>query len=311
MFNFNHLYYFHLVSSCGGISKAARILRITAPTLSFQIKALEQTLGFTLVKKIGHSLEITSDGKRVALYCERLFAPAKELADFVNSRSPGSIVTVKVGVSHGVERPFVAKLLSMALMQRGLEVELTSLVSGTHTQQIKNLSTHDIDVLISSEPVGHEGGHTLGEFSFPVLAICNQDYANLIEHQAKNSLELSLSHPSAKILVPYKSFRLGAETEIFLREKKLSTKIVFESDNLAALLTAASEGLGVALLPYPYIETKIKKGSLVVLSEQPAWQHNIYLSVQSSAPPHWISEALRQQLELLTGEHSKIHKEAK
>ncbi|MBS1982648.1 MAG: LysR family transcriptional regulator [Bdellovibrionales bacterium] len=299
MFNFNHLYYFHLVSSCGGISKAARILCITPPSLSFQIKVLEQKLGFSLVKRSGRSLVITPDGQKVAMYCQRVFAPVDELIEFVNRRAPDSVATSRIGVSQGIERPFVAKLLSLILRGRKQASELASLVSGTHAEQMALLASHHIDVLLSADPISHEGGQTLGEFTFPVVAVCSPSYFELLKIDPNAALSTSLRKAPPSLLVPTEKFRLGVETEIFLLKNGLLKEVVFESDNLAGLIAAATESLGVALLPRPYVENEIKQGSLVLVSPQPVWQHKIYLSVQNSAPMHWISESLREQLDRL------------
>lgn len=57
-----HLRYFYTIAQEGSISKAAQILMITQPTLSRQLKELEDHLGTTLFDREKNRLRLTSDG---------------------------------------------------------------------------------------------------------------------------------------------------------------------------------------------------------------------------------------------------------
>ena len=52
----NHLYYFWTVARAGSISRAAGELRVSQPTISEQIRKLEQTLGTRLFERVGRGL---------------------------------------------------------------------------------------------------------------------------------------------------------------------------------------------------------------------------------------------------------------
>ena len=64
--NFNHLYYFHVVATEGSLAKAARRLRVTQPTISAQIRNLEQFVGHRLFDRSGRGMRLTSKGEYVA-----------------------------------------------------------------------------------------------------------------------------------------------------------------------------------------------------------------------------------------------------
>ena len=61
--NFNHLYYFLIISKEGSIVKAAKKLNITQPALSHQLRLLEEDLGKKLFDRVGKRLVINSDGR--------------------------------------------------------------------------------------------------------------------------------------------------------------------------------------------------------------------------------------------------------
>jgi DNA-binding transcriptional LysR family regulator len=62
-----HLKYFLMGSNELHFTKAAEKLGITQPTLSHQIKILEQELGFLLFNRIGKKIELTKVGEIVQL----------------------------------------------------------------------------------------------------------------------------------------------------------------------------------------------------------------------------------------------------
>ena len=65
MINYNHVYYFYEVARFNSITKAAQHLRLSQPSLSIQIKTLEQQIGFKLIEKKGRNIALTDLGQRL------------------------------------------------------------------------------------------------------------------------------------------------------------------------------------------------------------------------------------------------------
>ncbi|MFL5415379.1 MAG: LysR family transcriptional regulator, partial [Myxococcales bacterium] len=63
--NYHHLLYFWTAVREGGIARAAEKLRLSHPTLSAQIRTLEESLGEKLFQRKGRSLEPTEMGRVV------------------------------------------------------------------------------------------------------------------------------------------------------------------------------------------------------------------------------------------------------
>ena len=51
--NYNHLYYFHVVAESGSLGAAARKLSVTKPTISTQVRQLEDFLETPLFDRRG------------------------------------------------------------------------------------------------------------------------------------------------------------------------------------------------------------------------------------------------------------------
>jgi LysR family transcriptional activator of nhaA len=63
--NYRHLLYFRTVAAEGGVSAAARVLNVSQPSVSVQIRKLEQSLGHRLFEREGRSLRLTPEGRVV------------------------------------------------------------------------------------------------------------------------------------------------------------------------------------------------------------------------------------------------------
>src|SRR5688572_21346323 len=68
------------VVECGSISAGARRLRISQPTLSRQLRALEEICGAILVRRDTHRLSVTETGQRFLADARAILAQA-EAAD--------------------------------------------------------------------------------------------------------------------------------------------------------------------------------------------------------------------------------------
>ncbi|GAA4478752.1 transcriptional regulator CynR [Rhodococcus olei] len=66
--------YFVAVVDHGGITKAARALYISQPSLSQAIRTLERRLGTTLFDRSGRTLELTEDGRKVEAVARGILA---------------------------------------------------------------------------------------------------------------------------------------------------------------------------------------------------------------------------------------------
>src|SRR3954451_8832148 len=69
---------FHAVAQAGSFTRAARAGRVSQPTLSAQVRALETTHGVTLFDRRGRALALTPLGQSLLAVTARLFAAEDE-----------------------------------------------------------------------------------------------------------------------------------------------------------------------------------------------------------------------------------------
>ena len=149
--NYHHLLYFWMVVREGGVSKAADKLRLAQPTVSAQVKLLEDTLGDRLFERQGRRLVLTDLGRTVYRYADEIFGIGRELLDVVKGRQTGGRPQpLTVGVANAVPKLIVYRLLQPAL-SGDAPVHLVCREDSTHTL-LGELATHALDVVIADVP---------------------------------------------------------------------------------------------------------------------------------------------------------------
>jgi DNA-binding transcriptional LysR family regulator len=99
--DFRNLQYFYETARLGNFSKAAENLAVTQPALSMGIQNLERELKCQLFKR-GRRLEITVQGERLRLHCEKLFALLAEMREDIALVDKGIKGVVIAGVLESV-----------------------------------------------------------------------------------------------------------------------------------------------------------------------------------------------------------------
>ncbi len=102
--NYHHLLYFYTVAREGTIARASTELRLAQPTISGQIRALEDQLGEKLFQRSGRNLVLTDIGRVVYRYADDIFATGRELMDTLKDRPTGRPVRLQVGVADEVTK---------------------------------------------------------------------------------------------------------------------------------------------------------------------------------------------------------------
>src|SRR5512134_3037376 len=120
--NYHHLLYFWMVAREGSIAKAGEQLRLAQPTISGQIRMLEEQLGEKLFQRSGRNLVMTDVGRLVYEYADQIFALGREMLDTLKDRPTGRPMRFQVGVTDEV-----SKILAYRFLQPAL-----SIASATH-----------------------------------------------------------------------------------------------------------------------------------------------------------------------------------
>src|SRR4051794_13098669 len=145
--NYHHLFYFWTVAREGGISRAARALRLAQPTISGQLKQFEETLGERLFDRVGRRLVLTDVGRLAFGYAEEIFGIGRELQDALKGRYAGRALRFVVGLAD-----VVPKLVAFRLLEPALRIS-QSIRLVCHEDRsdrlIPRLVTHELDLVVT------------------------------------------------------------------------------------------------------------------------------------------------------------------
>jgi DNA-binding transcriptional LysR family regulator len=145
--NHQHLRAFHSVATDGSFSRAARRLNISQPTLSQQIKALEQRHGTPLFEGRRRPLLLTPMGNELLALTQRMFATAEEIDNLLGKHPAGDRLTLRLTA----DSPIYAARLVQAMLQT--EPLLDVIVQIENSEQTLNrLLDARADVAIISDP---------------------------------------------------------------------------------------------------------------------------------------------------------------
>ncbi|MEA2782913.1 MAG: LysR family transcriptional regulator, low CO2-responsive transcriptional regulator [Rhodospirillaceae bacterium] len=147
--NHAHLRAFHAVASEGSFTRAAARLHVTQPTLSGQVKALEETYGVRLFDRRGRRVAPTELGSALLDLTRRLFS----LEDEAEQLLAATRGLRKGHLRVGADAPYHVTAALSAFTKRYPGVQL-SLTVGNSAALARELFEHKIDVAVLANVAG-------------------------------------------------------------------------------------------------------------------------------------------------------------
>ena len=238
--NYHHLLYFWSVAKHGTMTKACEELRLAQPTISGQIRLLENTLGEKLFIRTGRRLAMTEMGQLVFKYAEDIFATGQELMNTVKGQANGHPAKLVVGIADAVPKPLATQLLKSALKL----YRPTRLICQEDKlrQLLTDLMAHRSDLVIADTPTPssikeHTYSHPLGESGVTLFATAK------LAARYRRGFPQSLH--DAPLLLPTSNAMLRRLVDQWLVNHRLQPNIVGEFDDSATLKAFGQDGYGV------------------------------------------------------------------
>jgi LysR family transcriptional activator of nhaA len=150
--NYHHLLYFYTVAREGSVTRASQALRLAQPTLSGQIRKLEDALDEKLFVRAGRNLALTDVGRMVYRYADEIFSLGREMQDALRGRPTNRPAKLLVGISDAVPKLVCHRLLRTALELED-PVELV-LHEGKTNDLLASLAVQEYDMVLTDAPLG-------------------------------------------------------------------------------------------------------------------------------------------------------------
>jgi len=242
--NYHHLLYFWVVAREGGLGPAGQVLRLSHPTLSAQVKALEESLGEKLFTKVGRRLVLTETGRVVYRYADEIFTLGREMVDTVKGRAAGQPLRLVVGVVDSVSKLVVRRLLQPALNLP----EPVRLVcrEDSFERLLADLALHSLDLVISDSPVPPGSSirafhHLLGETGVTFFG------TRRLAEAYRSGFPASLHE--APMLLPLESLTLRRALNPWFEKHGVRPRVAAEFEDSALMKAFGNDGVGVFPAP--------------------------------------------------------------
>ncbi|MGB0684152.1 MAG: LysR substrate-binding domain-containing protein [Magnetovibrionaceae bacterium] len=149
--NLRDLRYAVAVADLGHFGRAAEACHIGQPTLSAQIKKLEESLGITLFERTKRSVRITPDGEAVLAEARLLLASAERIQDIARARTDPLRGELSLGLIPTIG-PFLTPILLPSLRHNLPDLAL-SLTERTTSRLEADLLAGTLDAaILATEP---------------------------------------------------------------------------------------------------------------------------------------------------------------
>lgn len=271
--NYHHLLYFWTVAHEGTIADACKLLHLTQPTISCQLRSLEKALGAKLFDRVGRNLVLTETGRTVYRYADEIFSLGRELQGTLNGLPLGRLQQLVVGVVDVLPRSIVYRLLEPVLHLP----EPVQLIchDGKTEQLLARLALNELDIILSDVPATplvkvRAFNHLLGECGVSFLAAA--DMASAYRRNFPTSLD------GAPFLLPMEGTSLRRSIDQWFESHEMHPMVRGEFGDWDMFEIFGQAGVGIFAVPR-VVEEEVKRQYRVRLVGRIESLHERYFAI--------------------------------
>jgi LysR family nitrogen assimilation transcriptional regulator len=241
------LRYFLAIVDAGSISKAAEILFVAQPSLSYQIASLEGDLGVALLLRSPLGVIPTEAGKSLYRRAQQVVRQMDQIRQDVREKNRSESGNVAIGFP-----TTIASVLAVPLFQRvrkmypGIHLQFFESMSGYITELLAN-GRLDLALLFRDSPTRGISLHPLFDESLYVLGDAIPGLPAVFDPIDRVCPLRLLS--GVPLVVPSAANGLRLLVERTFSAAELDLNIVADIDSLPTLISIAISGAAVTILP--------------------------------------------------------------
>ncbi len=238
-FSYRHLYYFWVVAKEGGMARAAERLDMAVQTVSTQVRELERSLGYALLKPAGRGVALTDAGIAALRQAEQIFQLGEQLPAAVRDAVGTPIVRLVVGISDGLPKLAVRRLMQPVMQEPNLRLLC-------HVDEFEDLlgdlALHRLDVVLADRAA--PPNPNLKVYSHPLASSALAWYAPAsLYTAARRGFPQSLA--KVPVLLPTTHAAVRVRIDQWFERMAIKPYVVGEFEDSALLKTFGAAGMGV------------------------------------------------------------------
>lgn len=262
------------IAELGNFTKAADKLGYSQPTVSFQIKQLEQELGVKLFDRVGHTVSLTDDGRAALVYAQNICRVAREMTqNAAKSFAPSG--TIRIAMADSLCAPLILDHFA-AFRKQYPQIAIKITTSG-RTELFRLLDRNEVDIVCTLDSHIYSASYVIsGEEKLDAHFVCASTHP-LARRNGNIPLDDLLSEP---FLLTEKGMSYRKLLDMHLARQSKELVPIFECGSADLICALVAKNTGISFLPDYVTEPFVQNGSIVRLltedSEIDLWKQILY-----------------------------------
>lgn len=294
---FRQLKYFLQIADSGSLSKASELLNVAQPSLSQQLKALEDELGVELFVRHDRGVTPTEHGRLLAEHARTILQQVDRTRELLASRASNPVGRVFLGLPTSACRGLVVPLIT-ATKERYPDVTLhvVEAMSGSLGEWIQN-GRLDVALLYDHKVLDMASSTDVMSEDLLLIVPRRSPYAK------RRSIEFS-ALGSIPLVMPGRPHVIRVVAEQTAARCHVDLDIVIDCDSLPGMIKLVLDGYAT-IFPHFGVSDEIERGDVVavpIVKPTPSWGLSIVLSkrtehlVAAKAFAGLMAEVIRDQV---------------
>jgi LysR family hydrogen peroxide-inducible transcriptional activator len=277
----NQLRYFCAVARTGSFTKAAEQEEIAQPSLSQQIRKLEQEIGSPLIERLGRKNRLTPYGEALLPLAESILRQIEEAEAHISSLKKGVHGRLRIGVIPTILPYWLAPRIG-EFLAKFPEVDL-ELTEATTFRLVESLQSGELDAAVASVPIKSPD------------VICSELFRENLcllvspQHTFAEAASVRLADlAKERMLLLKEGHCLRDDVLTACTRAKMDFDSIFETDQIASIFPLVATGFGISLIPA--MAAPLAKDCAIVPLERSSFRRIGYMR----ASHHFVSKPMKE-----------------
>lgn len=250
------LEYLVAVSDLKHFGRAAASVNVSQPTLSQQIKSLEQKLEVKLIERGETPVRLTPIGREIVDRARKAMMQVDDLTALARRSGSGLAGTIRFGITPTLG-PYLMPAI-IAQLHRDYPDMRLYIREGIPDEQINEIRRGALDMMLSPLPISGSDLHIEPLFREPLHMVCAPD------HTLCGKLDVQLDDfQDEPVLSIDKRHHFHRQVAAICDELGAQLLKDYEGTSLDSLRQMAGSGLGLAILPELYLRSEAGGADMV------------------------------------------------
>lgn len=279
------------VAELGSFSRAGERLGYSQPTISVQIRQLEQELGFRLFDRIGHAVRLTDKGRDTLVYAQQVCHLCQQMT-LETSAAENRTSFIRLATSDSLSDHLLHACFSHIRQQHpGIRINLAT----AGTDGLFHLLDHnEADLVCTLDSHIYNTNYIIaGEKNVGVHFVIRSTHP-----LAKKRILTKADLLSLDFLLTEKGMSYRRLLDEWLAKDSLELQPVLETGRADLICSLVEKGLGIGFLPDYVTHNAVQRGTVTRLNAE-GFQPDLWKQILYHREK-WISPAMESVIRILT-----------